>query len=107
MDKNKEYVVLETLVMPDRGKRFFSVNCHWEGSSPHNTNNTHSYKGELWYKEIAFCDTAEEAQSYLHSPDQDYPSMQEVEEHVKKEFEDRANKEAAEEFDIFKKLLDK
>lgn len=52
MDKNKKYVVLENLNLPDRGFRFWSTNSE---------NNTHSAKGELWYKEIMFTDDTEEA----------------------------------------------
>lgn len=52
----KKYVVLETLVGPSKGGRFWTNNGE---------NNTHSAKGELWYKEIAFCDTPEEAKSHL------------------------------------------
>jgi hypothetical protein len=48
----KKYVVLEHLTLPDRGFRFWTVNTD---------NNTHSYKGELWYKEILFTDNTEEA----------------------------------------------
>ena len=101
-EKPKEYVVLETLVMPDRGKRFITTNCHWSGR---HDNNTHSAKGELWYKEIAFCDTAEEAQKYLHSPDQDYPSMKEVEEYVKEQYREREEQEAAMALEIFRNLM--
>ena len=55
--KSPKYVVLETLVGPSQGVRFFSVNSE---------NNTHSANGELWYKEIAFCDTPEECQKHLN-----------------------------------------
>lgn len=54
---NKKYVVLETLVGPSQGGRFFSLNSD---------NNTHSAEGELWYKEIAFCNTLKECQEYLN-----------------------------------------
>lgn len=52
-----KFVVLETLVGPSKGGRFFTTNSD---------NNTHSAKGELWYKEIAFCDTSDECQKYLN-----------------------------------------
>ncbi len=48
----KKYVVLEHLQVPDRGFRFWTTNT---------SNNTHSAKGELWYKEILFTDSEEEA----------------------------------------------
>ena len=48
----EKYVVLEHLTLPDRGLRFWS----------HNTeNNTHGYNGELWYKEVLFTDSEDEA----------------------------------------------
>lgn len=52
MKSDKKYVVLEHLNLPDRGFRFWSTNSE---------NNTHSHKGELWYKEILFTDDTEEA----------------------------------------------
>ena len=50
--QNKKYVVLEHLTLPDRGFRF------WTTASD---DNTHSYKGDLWYKEVMFTDEPEEA----------------------------------------------
>lgn len=50
--REKEFVVLEHLLLPDRGKRFWTTNSN---------NNTHSTDGELWYKEILFTDSTEEA----------------------------------------------
>lgn len=48
----EKYVILEHLDLPDRGLRFWS----------HNTeDNTHSMWGDLWYKEILFTDSEEEA----------------------------------------------
>jgi hypothetical protein len=48
----EKYVVLEHLTLPDRGWRFWSTNS---------CNNCHSMNGELWYKEILFTDSEEEA----------------------------------------------
>lgn len=48
----KKYVVLEHLCLPNRGFRFWSMNSD---------NNTHSAKGELWYKEVLFTDDMDEA----------------------------------------------
>ncbi len=48
----KKYVVLEHLNLPDRGFRFWTTNSN---------NNTHSFNGELWYKEILFTDFESEA----------------------------------------------
>ena len=47
-----KYVVLEHLTMPDRGFRFWSMNTE---------NNTHGHNGELWYKEVLFTDSTDEA----------------------------------------------
>lgn len=52
MKSDKKYVVLEHLTMPKRGKRFWTTNSE---------NNTHSHKGELWYKEVLFTDSEDEA----------------------------------------------
>lgn len=52
MESKKKYVVLENLTLPNRGFRFWSTNSE---------NNTHSSKGELWYKEVLFTDDREEA----------------------------------------------
>ena len=49
----KLYVVLENLVS---GLRFWSTNSD---------NNTHSFEGEHWYKEIVFTNNEEEALKYL------------------------------------------
>ena len=49
----KKYVVLEHLLLPDRGLRFFTLNKE---------DNTHGYNGELWYKEVYFTDDVEDAQ---------------------------------------------
>ena len=52
MKEKKKYVVLEHLTLPDRGFRF----C-----TSASDDNTHSYKGDLWYKEVMFTDDPEEA----------------------------------------------
>ena len=52
MEHNKQFVVLEHLTMPHRGLRFWTRNSD---------NNTHSFNGELWYKEILFTDDRFEA----------------------------------------------
>jgi len=64
-DKPKQYVVLEHLMLPDRGFRFFSANCHYSGNFD---NNTHGHNGEEWYKEVGFTDSVEEAQSICRQP---------------------------------------
>jgi len=96
MDNTKEYVVLEHLMLPDRGFRFFSTNCRWKGRAPEdireNDNNTHGYNGEEWYKEVGFADTVEEAQS-MCSPSRDkIPSWDELYNYHREE-SDRREKE--------------
>ncbi len=54
IEKRKQFVVLEGI---EKGNRFFTTNSD---------NNCYSKDGELWYKEIAFCDTTEEAQQILY-----------------------------------------
>lgn len=51
-NKIKKYVVLEHLTGFNKGRKFWSTNT---------LNNTHSNKGELWYKEVLFTDFTEEA----------------------------------------------
>lgn len=52
MKHPEKYVVLEHLTLPDRGFRFWTNNSD---------NNTNSAMGELWYKEVLFTDSDEEA----------------------------------------------
>jgi hypothetical protein len=52
MKNSSKYVVLEHLTLPDRGRRFWTTNTE---------NNTHSLEGELWYKEIMFTDSEDDA----------------------------------------------
>ena len=82
MEKAKQYVVLEHLMLPDRGFRFFSANCHYSGN---HENNTHGYNGEEWYKEVGFADTIEEAQG-MCSPSRDkIPTWEELYEYHREE----------------------
>ena len=48
----KKYVVLEHLLLPYKGTRFWSINSD---------NNTELYDGTLAYKEILFTDLEDEA----------------------------------------------
>jgi hypothetical protein len=50
-----KYVILEHLLGYDKGWRF------WTSNSDDSYQNTHSENGELWYKEVAFTDSTEEA----------------------------------------------
>ena len=74
---NKKYVVLEHLTLPDRGFRFFSINT---------INNVDGHNGELWYKEVGFVDTVEEAQKIMREVDPKLvATMRELEEYWRKE----------------------
>lgn len=50
--QHKKFVVLEHLLLPSTGKRFWSTNTD---------DNTHLYDGRLAYKEILFTDSETEA----------------------------------------------
>jgi hypothetical protein len=78
MKRSEKYVVLEHLTLPDRGLRFWSTNSD---------NNTHGHTGELWYKEILFTNSEEEAidVSRHHS---ELPTHQELEDFYKKRYEE-------------------
>jgi hypothetical protein len=70
---NKKYVVLEHLLLPDRGMRFWSSNTE---------NNTHLHDGTLAYKEILFTD--DDKAAILASGEVNIkalPSMHELEEY--------------------------
>jgi len=71
MKRPEKYVVLEHLTLPDRGWRFWSLNTE---------DNTHSAWGDLWYKEILFTDSEEEAinEAIKHG---ELPSLHELEQH--------------------------
>ena len=75
--KDKEYVVLEHLMLPDRGLRFCSTPSD---------NNTHGFNGELWYKEVGFTDTHEEALQLIRQGPGPTATMQELDEHYSKEY---------------------
>ena len=80
MNKPKKYVVLEHLCLPDRGLRFYSTNSD---------NNTHSFSGELWYKEVGFVDTSEEAQALIAQWDPSkLPTFRELEEYYKQQIKE-------------------
>lgn len=109
MDNTKHFVVLEHLMLPDRGFRFITTNCNWSGRtdpSP-NDNNTHGYNGELWYKEVAFADTIEEAQSMLSPNSQAIPTSRELEEYYRMEESEKEFRQNMETFDFLDKTLNK
>jgi len=71
MKSDKKYVVLEHINLPDRGLRFWSMNTE---------DNTHSAWGDLWYKEILFTDSEEEAIAASRKLGE-IPTMHELEEY--------------------------
>jgi len=71
MKSDKKYVVLEHVNLPDRGLRFWSMNTE---------DNTHSAWGDLWYKEILFTDSEEEAIAASRKLGE-IPTMHELEEY--------------------------
>jgi|LakMenE01Jun11ns_1017448.scaffolds.fasta_scaffold9176398_2 hypothetical protein len=77
----EKYVVLEHLCLPNRGFRFWSMNGQ---------NNTHSIDGELWYKEVMFTDSTEEAIEASKEVNKDaQPTQEELELYYKYEIEKR------------------
>lgn len=81
MSEKKKYVVLEHLELPNRGFRFWTTNTE---------NNTHSHKGELWYKEILFTDNTDEAIAMSRIANQEaIPTHWELEKYWKSEIQKR------------------
>lgn len=72
-DKNKQFVIQQHLTMPDKGICFFTMNTQ-EGRDCYST------KRELWYKNVAYADTIEEAQA-LVAKHTEYPSTTEMYNH--------------------------
>jgi hypothetical protein len=69
MKRPEKYVVLEHLTLPDRGWRFWTTNSD---------DNTHGHTGELWYKEILFTDSEEEAIDMAKKHGDNIPSSGEI-----------------------------
>ena len=84
MKRPEKYVVLEHLTLPDRGLRFWS----------HNTeDNTHSAWGDLWYKEILFTNSQEEAQTECRKLGDNIASMHELKEYYNNQLNEQERKE--------------
>lgn len=75
----EKYVVLEHLTLPDKGLRFWTTNTE---------NNTHGMNGELWYKEILFTDSEEEAIECAKKFS-NLASLDELDEYYRKSAEER------------------
>jgi len=82
MDKDKKYVVLRHLTMPDKGRCFFTTNTP-------DTRTGRGRNGELWYEAVGFADTVEEAQGLCSSMYGGLPSQREFDEWAKAEVESR------------------
>ena len=83
MDTEKKYVVLEHLLLPDRGFRFWTKNTD---------DNEHLHDGTLAYKEILF--TNEENAAILASGEinmQTIPNLHELEEFYRQKNEEDEN----------------
>ena len=73
--RSEKYVVLEHLMLPHRGRRFWTTNSD---------NNCFSHDGEVWYKEVFFTDSWELAIIEAQKCNvQALPSYQELEEYYK------------------------
>jgi hypothetical protein len=79
----EKYVVLEHLTLPDRGFRFWSFNSE---------DNTHSAWGDLWYKEILFTDSEEEAIAASQKLGE-IATMHELEEYYRNKFNEEENEQ--------------
>lgn len=80
MKRPEKYVVLEHLNMPDRGWRFWSTNTG---------DNTHSAWGDLWYKEILFTDSEEEAVKVAREHGDNIPTTSEIYDYYEKLYADK------------------
>jgi hypothetical protein len=69
MKRPEKYVVLEHLLMPDRGLRFWGINTE---------DNTHSAWGDLWYKEVLFTDSVSEATEMARKHGDNVPTYSEL-----------------------------
>ena len=77
-----EYVVLRHLNMPDKNKCFFTTNGELGRSC-------RGYTGELWYEVVGYADSVREAQTLCGQHYGGLPSMQEFEDHARKQIEKR------------------
>jgi hypothetical protein len=84
-DKDKQYVVLRHLTMPDKGLCFFTTNNPNEPEEEKGL----SAKGERWYEVVGYADEVEEAQSMCVRNYGGLPSMKEFEDHAKKTLSER------------------
>lgn len=75
----KKYVVLEHLMMPDKGLRFYTMN------SSKDRDRERLLDGRRAYKIVGYADTSEEAQSIIS--DQTYPTGYEMDKYFKELYE--------------------
>ena len=69
----KEFVIVQHLTMPNRGICFFTTNSE-------KGRDCYGHNGELWYENVAFADTVEEAQTLVRQLST-YPTMREISDH--------------------------
>lgn len=84
-DKNKEYLVLRHLLMPDKGKCFFTTNNPDEPEEEKGL----SAKGERWYEVVGYADTVNEAQSMCRNNYGGIPTQQEFDDWAKEKVRKR------------------
>jgi len=82
-DIKSEYVILRHLLMPDKGKCFFSTN----GSEDPRL----SYKGDVWYEIIGYTDSVSDAQTMCYDNYGGCPTTREFEEYFKELYKKRDN----------------
>jgi hypothetical protein len=80
-NKDKQYVVLRHLTMPDKGKCFFTTNNPDEPEEEKGL----SAKGERWYEVIGYADTVQEAQDMCATNYGGLPSMKEFDDYAKEQ----------------------
>jgi len=72
---DKKFVILRHLMMPDKGKCFFTTN---DPKKPEEKKGL-SLEGERWYEVVGYADTVEDAQSMCASNYGGIPSWKEFE----------------------------
>jgi hypothetical protein len=72
----EKFVVLEHLLMPDRGFKFWTLNSE---------NNTRLLDGTVAYKEVYFTSDADDAKDHCNANLKKVPTMYELEKYYKNE----------------------
>jgi hypothetical protein len=85
MEKNKKYVILRHLTMPDKGKCFFTTN---DPNEPEEEKGL-SFEGERWYEVVGYSNTIPGAQKMCDENYGGLPRQEEFDEWARKEIEKR------------------